>query len=315
MATYTDVFERKEIKYRLSSCQHQAMVASLGGIMVPDVYGHTPIVSLYLDTPDRSLVARSLEKPLYKEKLRMRSYGVPRENDRVFIEVKKKFDGIVYKRRVGLSYAAARAYLGGVPYERACAQYPLPDQDMAQESLLPGSSQIAREIDRFIFQHGPLCASMTIFCRRTAYVCVDAFEQENSEDGLRITFDEAIAYQDLLSPGEESTWKPLLGKEEAVMEVKSAGPFPLWLVRALDECRAYPSSFSKYGKAYQACSDNSEANIPYTMHAHDKSCADGGIFERRRDGLEPSHSRDVDFESNRAFPFSVRSMRKEGGNA
>lgn len=112
MTTFTDVFERKEVKYRLDARQHRAMAAALRGRMAPDAFGRTRIVSRYFDTPERALIERSLDKPLYKEKLRLRSYGSPQAGDRVFVEIKKKYKGIVYKRRVGCSLAAAEAYLG-----------------------------------------------------------------------------------------------------------------------------------------------------------------------------------------------------------
>lgn len=258
MGTFTDVFERKEVKYRLNASQYAALLQALEGRMAPDAYGNTRIVSLYLDTPERLLVERSLDKPVYKEKLRLRSYGMPTEDDRVYIEIKKKFCGIVYKRRVGLSYAAARAYLGGLCYEQACKQYPLPDPLMAQESLAPRSVQIAREIDQFVMSYQPLQASMIIDCMRVAYAplaCLEAVAGETApeaEDDLRITFDASIEYRDLFATEASSlSAASLLSSGEAVMEIKSAGPFPLWLVRALDECRAYPSSFSKYGEAYK----------------------------------------------------------------
>lgn len=118
MASYCEVFERTEKKYRLDACQHRSMLAALAGRMEPDVFGVTRITSLYFDTPDRLLIERSLDKPLYKEKLRLRRYGeATDEGDCVFVEIKKKYKGVVYKRRVGMSQAAANAYLGGMPYE------------------------------------------------------------------------------------------------------------------------------------------------------------------------------------------------------
>lgn len=256
MSTFTDVFERKEVKYHLSAAQHAAMLRALEGHMVPDAYGETRIVSLYLDTPERLLIERSLNKPLYKEKLRLRSYGLPEEDDRVFVEIKKKFDGIVYKRRVGLSYAAARAYLGGLTYEDACTRYPLPDVVMAADSLTSRSLQIAREIDQFVEAYQPLQASMTIDVMRTAYLSVDEAQRATTEatgaEDVRITFDTNAYYRDMFVPLAATSGASLLiAPGEAIMEVKSAGPFPLWLVCELDKCQAYPSSFSKYGEAYQ----------------------------------------------------------------
>lgn len=246
MTTYTDVFERKEVKYRLDVHQLREVRAALEGHMAPDAFGRTRVTSLYLDTPDRSLIDRSLEKPLYKEKLRIRAYGAPQPDGLVFIELKKKYKGIVYKRRVGCSHRAARAYLGGMGYEEACARFPLADVEAAAECTAPRSLQIAREIDQFLLRHQPLAPSMLIACERVAY--------EPTSDvpcDLRITFDESIRYRDLFAPA--SSGALLLGVGEAVMEIKSSSPFPLWLVHALDACAAYPTSFSKYGAAYQAC--------------------------------------------------------------
>ena len=268
MTTFTDVFERKEVKYRLDARQHRAMTAALRGRMAPDAFGRTRIVSRYLDTPERALIERSLDKPLYKEKLRLRGYGAPQADDRVFVEIKKKYEAIVYKRRVGCSLAAACAYLNGTPYEEACARFPLPDAAMAAESLSPRSVQIAREIDEFAARHRPLRPSMLITCERTAYAslacCDGAASAGNSApatpdapadvpDDLRITFDTRIVYGDLFARDAGAAAHPLLPDGDAVMEIKSSGPFPLWLVRALDACEAYPTSFSKYGEAYRAC--------------------------------------------------------------
>lgn len=249
MTAFTDVFERKEVKYRLDARQTEAMRRALEGRMEPDAYGRTTVRSLYLDTPERALIERSLDKPPYKEKLRLRCYGAPADDGLVFVEIKKKFEGIVYKRRVGCSYAAARAYLGGMPYEDACARFPLADPAAAAESRAPRSRQIAAEIDQFLVRHAPLAPSMLIRCERVAYAPAPSLPADVPWD-LRITFDERIAYRDLFASGSSTT--PLLRTGEAVMEVKASGPFPLWLVKALDASRAYPTSFSKYGAAYRA---------------------------------------------------------------
>ena len=252
MASFTDTFERKEVKYRLNAKQHREVLDALAGRMVADEYGRTRITSLYFDTPTRDLIARSLEKPLYKEKLRLRWYGTPTSGERVYVEVKKKHDGIVYKRRVGCSLTAAYAYLmGRVPYENACVQNPLSDQLQQDEALTLHSIQIAREIDAFAARYRNLRPSMYIVCERTAYAPVPGADAE----GLRITFDSGVAYRDVLAGEREagSAFHPLLGLGETIMEVKTAGAYPPWLVEVLGGCQAYPSSFSKYGAAYQEC--------------------------------------------------------------
>lgn len=252
MASFTDTFERKEVKYRLNAKQHREVLDALAGRMAADEYGRTRITSLYFDTPTRDLIARSLEKPLYKEKLRLRWYGTPTSGERVYVEIKKKYDGIVYKRRVGCSLTAAYAYLmGRVPYENACVQNPLSDQLQQDEALTLHSIQIAREIDAFATRYRNLRPSMYIVCERTAYAPVPGADA----DGLRITFDSGVAYRDVLAGerGAGSTFHPLLGLGEMIMEVKTAGAYPSWLVEVLGGCQAYPSSFSKYGVAYQEC--------------------------------------------------------------
>ena len=105
------VFERKEVKYIISGAQRKAMLKDMEGRMQPDQYGLTTICNIYFDTPDSRLIRESIEKPLYKEKLRLRTYGVPDESTPAFIELKKKFEGIVYKRREILPYAEAMRFL------------------------------------------------------------------------------------------------------------------------------------------------------------------------------------------------------------
>lgn len=279
MATFTDVFEREETKYRLNGAQYAALRAALSGRMLPDSYGSSFVSSVYYDTLRRDLITRSLEKPLYKEKLRLRAYGnpgPPAGNARVFLEIKKKFDGIVYKRRVALSCNAARACLEGVPYEQACKAFPLSDPMEQAESLAERSLQIAREIDALVQRHRPLSASMAVVCKRTAFVPAPAcplsnapssfdsaqrdgagepsscaFEDMRVPSALRITFDEEISFCDLRTRTSGLHTRRLLLEGDVVMEVKSSAPFPLWLARALSECEAYPSSFSKYGEAYR----------------------------------------------------------------
>lgn len=251
--SYIDVFERKEVKYRLGESQYRSMLDALRGRMEPDQYGTTLITSVYYDTPNRMMIQRSLEKPLYKEKLRLRSYGavgVPNSRDRVFVEIKKKYDGVVYKRRVAMSYRAACAYLAGVPYEQVCRAYPLPDPIESAEAFSPRSVQIAREIDALVMRCRPLFASMSISCERTAFAPLAM--ADDVPDDLRITFDEGIRYRDMFAPRHASPQRPLLPDGDVVMEVKSGGAFPIWLADALSGCGAYPSSFSKYGEAYRA---------------------------------------------------------------
>ena len=293
MPAYAGVFQRVEKKYRLDAARRAALEEGLATALAPDGYGRACITSLYLDTPDRALIDRSLEKPPYKEKLRLRAYGEPAgaalaaafaggagtaapadgSGVPVFLEIKKKFRGVVYKRRVGLSLGAAVAYLGGAPYEEACAAYPQADAALQEASLASRSRQIARELDAALVRHGRLTPSMAIRCERVAWA-----PRDSAEAGPRVTFDDRLAFLDFrpdgaASPGSDGAsllgsggaaspdpapdpvlalaWRPVIPADEAIMEIKNAGPYPRWLSALLADARAYPASFSKYGAAYQ----------------------------------------------------------------
>lgn len=295
MAAYSSVFKRVEKKYRIGAAERAAVEAAAGGPMAVDAYGRTRITSLYLDTPERSMIARSVEKPLYKEKLRLRAYGdaagvalmgafgagpivrepggLPLSDGEVetrvaaglqvpgaaaalpvFFGIKKKFKGIVYKRRLALTLPAALAFVSGLPYEQACARWPLSDAALAAAALSPATRQIARELEAAMDRWLPLVPSMGIACDRVAWAYRPEMFQEREGDELfdselRITFDDCLEYLDCHRF--RSPWRPIIESSESVMEIKSAGPYPPWLVEVLSAERIYPASFTKYGNAYQ----------------------------------------------------------------
>ena len=246
MDNFRGVFERHEKKYRISEDQHDVIIGALKETFAPDAHGPSVICNLYYDTRDRHLIERSLEKPTYKEKFRVRSYGIPTAETVVFVEIKKKFKGVVYKRRVAMTYAAARAYLSGVDFQDACADYPAFDASGHAIEPSTTSVQIAREIDWMRTRYNGLEPAMFISCEREAYLCRD-------DANLRITFDGNILWRD---EGLDFTFgvagHPLLSRDERIMEIKCAGPLPLWLTHQLSELKIYPDSFSKYGNAYRA---------------------------------------------------------------
>lgn len=295
MAAYSSVFKRVEKKYRIGAAERAAVEAAAGGPMAVDAYGRTRITSLYLDTPERSMIARSVEKPLYREKLRLRAYGdaagvalmgafgagpivrepggLPLSDGEVetrvasglqapgaaaalpvFFGIKKKFKGIVYKRRLALTLPAALAFVSGLPYEQACARWPLSDAALAAAALSPATRQIARELEVAMDRWLPLVPSMGIACDRVAWAYRPEMFQEREGDELfdselRITFDDCLEYLDCHRF--RSPWRPIIESSESVMEIKSAGPYPPWLVEVLSAERIYPASFTKYGNAYQ----------------------------------------------------------------
>ena len=106
-----NIFQRTEKKYVLRQEQFCNLQIGINKRMKQDEYGHHTICNIYFDTDCFDLIRTSLEKPLYKEKLRIRSYGIPTENGKVFLELKKKYDGVVYKRRQECSWKDAKRYL------------------------------------------------------------------------------------------------------------------------------------------------------------------------------------------------------------
>jgi len=220
-------FERYELKYMLTKAQRRALVKAMEGHLALDQYGHSTIRNIYFDTDSFRLVRRSIEKPLYKEKLRVRAYQEAKDDSLIFVELKKKFNSVVYKRRVMLPHRTAMDAL--IHHE------PLPIQ-----------SQIGREIAAFREFYGPeLMPAMLLTYEREAYYPVDGTD-------FRLTLDENILWRtfdmDLGAPvGGQSVLTP----DTVLMEMKTPGGIPLWMTRFLSENRIYQTSFSKYGSAYQ----------------------------------------------------------------
>lgn len=225
MTQYQDVFKRYEKKYLMNQTQYAALEAGLTPYMKHDQYGRHTICNLYLDTEDYRLIRMSLEKPVYKEKIRVRSYGVPQQNDSVFLELKKKYKGVVYKRRISLPLEEAMNFL-------ACGRLPQKD------------SQIFEEIHWFVDFYRPVPKTFIGYDRAAL------FGREDSE--LRITFDQNLRWRDTsldLSSGDFGS--PIIEPELILMEIKAPGAMPLWLCRLMTELKIYPVSFSKYGACYE----------------------------------------------------------------
>ena len=220
------VFQRYEIKYLLSREQKAAVLEAMAPHMALDQYGRSSIRSVYFDTPTFRLVRRSLERPAYKEKLRLRSYGPAGAGDTVFVELKKKYQSVVYKRRLAMeAEAAAAALASGAP--------------------LPCDSQIAREIDYFRTFYQPLSPAMFLSYQREAYYPL-------SGGAFRVTFDEEIlCRRQELSLAAPLWGEPLLEEDRTLMELKTEGGIPLWMAHTLTRLGLYKTTFSKYGAAYR----------------------------------------------------------------
>lgn len=219
------VFERYEIKYLLTRAQKEAVMAAMEGRMEPDIFGRSTIRNLYYDTDNYRLVRRSLERPVYKEKLRVRSYGTAKPDDEVFVELKKKYQSIVYKRRTGIREKDAADYLSGrIPAPNPC--------------------QITNEIDYFCRFYGNLSPKVFLSYEREAF-----FDKHDS--GFRVTFDENILWRTTDLSLEAGVYgENILLPGQTLLELKTSGGIPLWMVDILTAQKLRKTSFSKYGSAY-----------------------------------------------------------------
>lgn len=219
------VFSRNEKKYLLNAGQYENMMRAVKNRIMPEQYHKYTICNIYYDTNSYGLIANSMQKPKYKEKLRMRSYGVPGADSDVYVELKKKVYGTVFKRREQLPLLLAERYLSG---SKAPA----------------GQSQILREIDYFLGQNA-VEPKLYLAYDREAYLGVD-------DSSLRITFDTGIRSRDYdLSLASGDYGEPLYDGAYHLLEIKTGPAMPVWLTRVLAENKVYPVSFSKYGKIYE----------------------------------------------------------------
>ncbi len=221
---YDNTFKRAEVKYLLDVKKYSALIKAVSGYMTKDSYGVHTICNIYFDSDDSVLVRSSLEKPVYKEKLRLRTYGAASDESAAFLEIKKKYNGIVYKRRVEMKYKEAIKYIdgGSVPIE---------------------APQELNEIDYMIRHYG---------LKPKIVICYDRLAMYGNDDKeFRLTFDGNIRSRtDELDLRLGDYGEPLDGQPFKVMEIKTAGAMPLWMTNILTDLRVYPSSFSKYGSIY-----------------------------------------------------------------
>ena len=220
-----NVMKRYEMKYLLDRGQTAWLVNRLKGHMEPDRYGKTSIASLYYDTPDSRLIRTSLDKPAFKEKIRLRSYGLATEDSPVYLELKRKAKGIVYKRRAQSTIPEVREFFSGA-------------------DGLFDDRQISRELNWFRDWYQPLEPACLIIYDRVAY-----FEPGGD---LRLTIDFDPRYRmEALDLTTSMDGIPLRPEGDTILEIKVQEAMPLWLTAILDEGQIYRSSFSKYGEAYR----------------------------------------------------------------
>ncbi len=219
------VFKRKEKKYIINSSQYRTFLIMAKKYIEKDKYEKYTICNIYYDTQDYDLIRKSIEKPSYKEKLRLRSYGIPSKSDKVYIELKKKYNGIVFKRRISATLEESENYLNNnIPIKNSC--------------------QIFNEIDYFKNLYH-IVPKKYIAYDRTAFSGLD-------DPSLRITFDENIRSRDYDLTLDAGDYGEILTEKGIyIMEIKASSVYPLWLCHILSELKIYPSSYSKYGNVYK----------------------------------------------------------------
>lgn len=223
---YIKFFERIEMKYRISYEKYLQLRSIIDGVyMLPDEYGLTEILNIYYDTDTYDLIRASIGNHSYKEKLRLRCYGVPDNGSAAFVEIKKKYNGIVYKRRAELKYFEAKSYLNG--------------------NFHPDSQErIFYEIDYFMQYYKPV---------PKMFIAYDRIAMYGAEDrNFRVTFDFGIrSREERLDLLNGSDGKYLFDNNEVIMEIKTTQSMPMWMTKILSKLKIYPTSFSKYGTIYK----------------------------------------------------------------
>lgn len=221
-----EVFRRVEIKYILEPGEFKKLLAMIAPFIKEDRYFKATNCSIYYDTDERYLAIHSMEAPLYKEKVRVRSYNVPESlDDAVFIEIKKKYNGVGSKRRITTTLKDF------YHYEKT-------------GELKTENPQIKAELDH-CFRFYNLKPALYIAYDRLSFCGKD-------KEDFRITFDQNIRSREHNLKLEEGDFGEKYFKNgEVVMEVKALDAYPLWFTKALSGLRIYPASFSKYGRIYK----------------------------------------------------------------
>ncbi|MDR1800868.1 MAG: polyphosphate polymerase domain-containing protein [Lachnospiraceae bacterium] len=239
-----EVFKRYENKYMLNELLYYRILAEVSKRMNPDPFNENgkpyQICNIYYDTEDSSFIRHSLEKPVYKEKLRLRSYGTPDSESTVYLGIKKKYKGIVGKRRTALKLSEAYDFLTKKVIEN-------PDPERM-------NLQVIKEIE-YILQTNKMVPKMNISYLRMAF-----FDKDLPD--FRVSFDSQILARDYNLKLEEGPYgTPLIPSNFRLMEVKASLSAPLWFVRLLSDNKIYPTGFSKYGTAYMTLNNNEKENL------------------------------------------------------
>ncbi len=228
-------FDRIEKKYLITDAEKKAMLSEMKKHMEKDGYFWSEIFNIYFDTEHFDLIIQSIEQPMFKEKLRARSYV---GYDKVFFEIKTKLcegeNKVGYKRRVRIT---KKDYNHLIKAGGAVADL------MAKNADSENDWRVAREVD-YLREHFDLKPRILVFYTRESW---------QGEDGLRITFDENLKYRtkNLNFTKRKLDQNYFKDEKNIIMEIKAHGVMPLWLVRQLSAEKIFPQQFSKVGKIYQ----------------------------------------------------------------
>ena len=225
ISTVNYKFERIEKKFWMSGEQYSALLPVLRSRLRYDDFGVSTVCNIYYDTPDFALIRRSIERPPFKEKLRLRSYGIPTDDDRVFVEIKRKLNGIGYKRRICLPFGEAKKLLRG-------------------ETIECGNPQIEEELLAFIARYHP---QPMVYLTYQRYAMTAEDDQE-----FRVTMDRDLRYRtsDVENPSEEGMRAIMEDESAVLMEIKALGAIPPWLTDEMSRLKIYQAPFSKVGTCY-----------------------------------------------------------------
>ena len=218
------IFSRNEKKYIISQEQSEKLKIRIAEFMKPDKYSTYWVQNLFYDTENWDMIHTSMDKPYYKEKMRLRCYGSIVETDRVFLELKKKYSGVVYKRRVPLTPTNVMAMSIG-------------------ENLRQSNSQISKELEYHIERTG-VTEKFYLGYHRQAFAGI-------TEGDLRLTIDSDIRYRlDNLDFAQLINRGTALDSNIFLLEIKTTSNIPLWLTKMLGELGIYSTPFSKYAACF-----------------------------------------------------------------
>lgn len=220
-----ETFKRMEKKYLLDSNQYKELFNKMKSHLKEDQYFKSNISNLYFDTDDYHLINKSIDKSIYKEKVRLRSYYPPKDEDKVFLEIKKKYNSISNKRRIAISLKEFNDYF--------------------YKDIKPNCNpQILKELD-YAIKRNNLKPKVLLAYDRLSY-----YDKDNKS--FRITFDKNLRYRtDNLDLACGSKGDNYFDDDKCIMELKTLDSFPIWLTKLLSELKIYPISFSKYGNIYK----------------------------------------------------------------